>query len=169
MATLAKVVGLRPETGLGPPYKSRASAWNEKTMTGVVPSERSPNVNRDALLRKVLWATVVYNLAGAAAFAFPSSAGQLAGLPVPVAPIYSVLLAIFVLLFGGAYAWLALQPTIDRPLVGFAAFGKASVFVAAVTLWATGQGPGWFIPGATGDLIFAAIFVWWLRAGAMPR
>jgi hypothetical protein len=138
-------------------------------MTGVAPANSSRNVNRDAFLRKVLWATVVYNIAGAAAFAFPSSVGQLAGLPVPVAPIYSVLLAIFVLLFGGAYAWLALQPTIDRPLVGFAAVGKASVFVAAIVLWAGGQGPGWFIPGATGDLIFAAIFAWWLRTGSMPR
>ena len=138
-------------------------------MTSVSPARSSRNVNRDAFLRKVLWATVVYNIAGAAAFAFPSSVGQLAGLPVPVAPIYSVLLAIFVLLFGGAYAWLALQPTIDRPLVGFAAVGKASVFVAAIVLWAGGQGPGWFIPGATGDLIFAAIFAWWLRTGSMPR
>ena len=138
-------------------------------MTSVSPARSSRNVNRDAFLRKVLWATVVYNIAGAVAFAFPSSVGQLAGLPVPVAPIYSVLLAIFVLLFGGAYAWLALQPTIDRPLVGFAAVGKASVFVAAIVLWAAGQGPGWFIPGATGDLIFAAIFAWWLRTGSMPR
>ncbi len=138
-------------------------------MTSVASANSSRNVNRDAFLRKVLWATVVYNIAGAAAFAFPSSVGQLAGLPVPVAPIYSVLLAIFVLLFGGAYAWLALQPTIDRPLVGFAAVGKASVFVAAIVLWAGGQGPGWFIPGATGDLIFAAIFAWWLRTRSMPR
>jgi hypothetical protein len=138
-------------------------------MTSVSPAKNSPNANRDAFLRKVLWATVVYNIAGAAAFAFPSSVGQLAGLPVPVAPIYSVLLAIFVLLFGGAYAWLALQPTLDRPLVGFAAVGKASVFAAAIALWAAGQGPGWFIPGATGDLIFAAIFVWWLRAGSTAQ
>jgi Na+/melibiose symporter-like transporter len=138
-------------------------------MTSVSPANSSPNANRDAFLRKVLWATVVYNIAGAAAFAFPSSVGQLAGLPVPVAPIYSVLLAIFVLLFGGAYVWLALQPTIDRPLVGFAAVGKASVFAAAIALWATGEASVWFIPGATGDLIFAAIFVWWLRAGSASR
>jgi hypothetical protein len=126
-------------------------------------------VNRDALIRKVLWATVFYNLAGALAFAFPTSVGQLAGLPTPVAPIYNVLLALFVLLFGAAYLWLALQPTIDRPLVGFAALGKASVFVAAVVLWAVDQGPGWFIPGATGDLIFALLFTWWLWGGSRRR
>ena len=126
-------------------------------------------MNRDAFIRKVLWATVFYNLAGALAFAFPASIGQLAGLPLPVAPIYSVLLAIFVLLFGAAYLWLALQPTIDRPLIGFAALGKASVFVAAIVLWLLGEGPGLFIAGATGDLIFAALFSWWLHAGSAPR
>jgi hypothetical protein len=87
----------------------------------------------------------------------------LAGLPLPVAPIYSVFLALFVFLFGAAYLWLALQPTIDRPLVGFGAVGKASVFIAAVSLWLLGEGSGWIIPGATGDLIFAMLFVWWLR------
>ncbi|HET6328496.1 MAG TPA: hypothetical protein VFG04_27685, partial [Planctomycetaceae bacterium] len=102
-------------------------------------------MKRDALLRKVLWTTFFYNVAGSLAFFFPRSVGQLAGLPVPVPPIYSVLLGLFVLLFGGAYLWLALQPTIDRPLVAFAAVGKASVFVAAVALWATRNGPGWFI------------------------
>jgi hypothetical protein len=124
-------------------------------------------MNRDAVLRKVLWATVVYNLLGASAFAFPASVGQLAGLPVPVPLVYSVMLALFVLLFGAAYAWLALQPTIDRPMVGFAACGKASVFVAAVVLWATGEASALLIPGATGDLIFAALFTWWLRTTAV--
>ncbi len=122
-------------------------------------------VNRDALLRKVLWTTFFYNIAGALAFFFPASVGQLAGLPVPVPPIYNVLLGLFVVLFGAAYLWLALQPTIDRPLVAFAAVGKASVFIAAIALWSTGNGPVWFIPGATGDLIFALLFSWWLWEG----
>jgi hypothetical protein len=126
-------------------------------------------VNRDAFIRKVLWATTFYNLAGGLAFAFPSSVGRLVDLPLPVAPLYNVLLALFVFLFGAAYAWLALQPTIDRPLVGFAALGKASVFVAAVVLWLLGDGPGWFVPGAAGDLIFAALFTWWLRTGSVAR
>jgi hypothetical protein len=126
-------------------------------------------VNRDAFIRKVLWATTFYNLVAGLGFAFPSTIGRLADLPLPVAPLYSVLLALSVFLFGAAYAWLAMQPTIDRPLVGFAAVGKASVFVAAIVLWSLGDGPGWFVPGAVGDLIFAAIFAWWLRAGTMSR
>jgi hypothetical protein len=126
-------------------------------------------VNRDAFLRKVLWTTFFYNVAGSLAFFFPASLGQVAALPTPVPPIYSVLLGLFVLLFGAAYLWLALQPTIDRPLVAFAAVGKASVFVAAVALWVTGNGPGGFIPGATGDLIFAILFTWWLWGGSGKR
>jgi len=43
-------------------------------------------------------------------------------------PIYCALLALFVVLFAGAYAWLALQPNINRPLVAFAAIGKAGAF-----------------------------------------
>jgi hypothetical protein len=121
-------------------------------------------VKRDAFFRKVLWATVFYNVAAAMAFAFPASVGQLAGLPLPVAPIYRAILAFFVLLFAAAYAWLALTPSIDRPMVAMAAAGKAGVFVIAVVLWTLGEGPALFIPGATGDLIFAAIFAWWLRA-----
>ena len=120
-------------------------------------------MNRDSFIRKVLWATVFYNVLAASAFAFPASLGQLAGLPLPVAPIYTVLLTFFVLLFGAAYAWLALQPQIDRPMLAMAAAGKAGVFFVAVALWMVGQGPGLFIPGAVGDLVFAALIVWWLR------
>ncbi|HXY35387.1 MAG TPA: hypothetical protein VEI07_14240 [Planctomycetaceae bacterium] len=126
-------------------------------------------MSRDSFIRKVLWATVFYNLLGASAFAFPASLGRLAGLPIPVAPIYSILLVFFVLLFGAAYAWLAMQPEIDRPMVAMAAAGKAGVFVVAVVLWLIGQGPALFIPGATGDLIFAAIFTRWLLWGSARR
>jgi hypothetical protein len=138
----------------------RAGHW-----AGLINVADQPNdQSTDRAFRKVLIIGALYNVGGASLFAFPNSIGQLAGLPVPVAPVYSVLLSLFVLLFGAAYAWLALQPTIDRPMVGFAAIGKASVFVGAIVLWAMGQASAWLIPGATGDLIFAAIFAWWLRA-----
>src|SRR5437762_533027 len=77
-------------------------------------------------MRSALWASVVYNLGGTLLFVFPSSFGRLAGLPVPVPRVYTALLALFVALFGGAYAWLARQPRIDRPLVAMAALGKRS-------------------------------------------
>src|SRR5712691_10417223 len=87
-----------------------------------------PDMNRNRLMRRALWASVVFNLGGALLFAFPASFGQLAGLPGPVPHVYTALLALLVALFGGAYAWLACQPCIDRPLVAFAALGKAGFF-----------------------------------------
>jgi hypothetical protein len=114
-------------------------------------------------MRGALWVSVVYNVGGALLFAFPSSPlGQLAGLPTPVPSIYGVLLAFFVVLFGGAYAWLACQPTIDRPLVALAAVGKAGVFVVVVTFWLLGEAPGRGVPVAAGDLVLAGVFAWWL-------
>jgi hypothetical protein len=121
----------------------------------------------DKIFRGVLWATVVFNVGGAMLFLFPSSSlGQLAGLPAPVPAVYTALLAEFVLLFAGGYAWLALQPTIDRALVGFAAIGKTGAFLVITGFWLTGAVPARGVLAASGDLIFACIFAWWLLAPA---
>jgi hypothetical protein len=121
-------------------------------------------VDRDRFLRGALWVSVPFNLGAALLFVFPASPlGQLAGLPVPVPPIYGTLLAFFVALFGVAYAWLACQPTINRPLVAFAAIGKAGVFAILALFWLFGEAPGRGVLLATGDLILAGIFAWWLR------
>jgi hypothetical protein len=120
-------------------------------------------MNRDAFMRRALWATAVFNVGGALLFAFPESLGRVAGLPSPVPGVYAALLASFVLLFAGMYAWLARQPRIDRPMVGLAAIGKTSVFVLVGVFWMTGELPGLTVIAAAGDLGFAGIFVWWLR------
>src|SRR5579864_4127071 len=113
-------------------------------------------MNRDKFIRRVLWASVVFNLGAGLLFAFPASPlGQLAGFPTPVPAVYPALLTFFVLLFGGAYAWLALQPTIDRPMVAFAAIGKAGVFALMLVFCLLGEAPARSLLGATGDLIFA--------------
>ena len=121
------------------------------------------------LMRCALWASVVYNLGGALLFALPDSLGRLAGFPAPVPRVYTALLAFFVALFGGAYAWLARQPRIDRPLVALAAFGKAGVFAIVLASWLVGEVPGLGVLAASGDLVFAAVFGWWLLRGAGPR
>src|SRR5262249_19073258 len=41
-------------------------------------------MTRDELMRRVLWASVFFNLLGAVLFLFPASIGRLAGLPAPV-------------------------------------------------------------------------------------
>ncbi len=120
-------------------------------------------MNKDKIIRYALWISVAFNLFGALLFAFPASPlGQFAGLPVPVPAIYNMLLAFFVVLFAGAYFWLARQPTIDRPLVALSAIGKAGSFVVMLILCLLGEIPGRSVLFASGDLIFACIFAWWL-------
>ncbi len=122
-----------------------------------------PMGKSDKFIRGVLWASAVFNLAGAMLFAFPESAlSQLAGLPVPVPTFYAALLAEFILLFGGSYAWLALQSAINRPLLAFGAIGKTAAFLLVAVLWLTGQVPARGVLAMTGDLIFACLFFGWL-------
>ena len=95
------------------------------------------------VLRATLWTSVALNWGGAALLALPASlVGQLVGLPGSVPRLYSTLCALFVALFGGAYAWLARQPHIDRPLIAFAAITKAAVFSVFFILWLAGDLPG---------------------------
>ena len=123
-------------------------------------------MNRDRVVRRALWISVVYNSGGALLFAFPSSSlGRLAGLPSPVPPIYSTLVALFVALFAGLYGWLAMQPEIDRPMVALGAIGKAGAFSSMVALWGFGELRALVVLAGTGDLILAAIFTWWLLSG----
>jgi hypothetical protein len=82
------------------------------------------------------------------------------GLPDRVAPLYCALLAFFVALFAGAYAWLAVQQDIDRPLVAFSAIGKGYAFLLILAFWFLGQTPGRGVLAATGDLVFAGVFAW---------
>jgi|HubBroStandDraft_6_1064221.scaffolds.fasta_scaffold61631_2 hypothetical protein len=117
----------------------------------------------DKFIRYVLWFSAVFNLGGALMFAFPSSpAGKFAGLPTPVPVIYRILVALFVLLFGGAYAWLARQSNIDRPLLALGAIGKAGAFLVVFILWLLGEATGHGLLAVTGDLILAGSFTWWL-------
>jgi hypothetical protein len=113
--------------------------------------------------------SVPFNAGAALVFAFPASAlGRLAGLPGAVPRVYCALLAFFVLLFGGAYAWLARAPGIDRPLVAFATIGKVGVFAIICVLWALGDAPGRGVLIACGDFALAGTFLWWLRATRAP-
>ena len=125
------------------------------------------SARRDDLMRYALWASALFNLGGALLFAFPDSLGRLAGFPGDVPRVYSAIVVLFVLLFGGAYAWLAQQPRIDRPLVAVAAIGKASIFVAMAGFWLLGDLPPRAILAVCGDLMFAIVFAWWLLGSAV--
>ena len=128
-------------------------------------------MNREAVLRRVLWAAAFVNVAGACLFAFPASpAGQLAGLPADVPLTYRALVALFVLLFGGAYAWLAVHRPLIRPFVAFGAMGKAGAFVLIAALYLAGEASWRSVTIMSGDLALAAIFLWGLsRHGLQPQ
>lgn len=114
-------------------------------------------------IRPVLWCAAGFNLGGAFLFACPGTAlGQLAGLPAEVPLTYRVMVTLFVLLFGGSYAWLAMQAAINRPLLAFGAIGKSLAFVAFLLLWIGSELPSVSIAVISGDLLLAAAFAHWL-------
>jgi len=120
-------------------------------------------MKREAVLRRALWFAAVFNVGGAYLFAFPASPiGSLMGLPSTVPAVYRAFTALFILLFGGAYVWLANHQSIIRPFVAFAAIGKASAFVLALALSFFGEVSPNGIALISGDLILAALFMWCL-------
>ena len=119
---------------------------------------------RDTVLRRTFGVSVFYNLGGAFLLAWPSSPiGQMLGLPQSLPLLYCGVTALFIVLFAGAYAWLAVQSVIDRPLVVISMLGKASFFVLILGLWLLSEISGRMVLVASGDVVFAGIFAWWLQ------
>lgn len=117
------------------------------------------------LLKAALLASAVFNMGGVVLFSLPGSLpGQLSGLPVAVPAIYQYLTALFMFLFGAAYAWLAFRPRVDLPLVIFGTIGKLAAFSLMVVLWLTAQVETCTLLLVSGDLVFALLFVLGLRA-----
>ena len=117
----------------------------------------------ETVVQRSLWLACPFNLIAAFVFAFPSSGiGQRLGLPQSVSPLYLSLVSLFVGLFGLAYGWLARQPRIDRPLLGFGSIGKFGAFLIALALWFQGAVADVVVVVALGDLAFAALWFSWL-------
>ena len=121
----------------------------------------------DDFIRRALWATAFMNLGAGLIFAFPGSMlGQVAGLPADTPALYRGTVALFVILFGGTYAWLARQLHINRPMVGLGAIGKAAFFTLTAGLWLFDAVPARLVLVAAGDIVFAGLFFRWLLAPA---
>lgn len=119
----------------------------------------------DRIVRITLWISVPFNITVAVMLLFPASPpSALLGLPPDVPMLYAALSALFVFMFGLAYAWMATRPVIPRELLGFSGICKSSVFVMALILWALGHDDGRTALTAVGDLLLAAVWIRWLLA-----
>jgi hypothetical protein len=122
-------------------------------------------MTRDRVMRAALWATVALNTLGVFVFA-PAAFGRPTDLlPLAAPPYYAAQVAYTIALFGAVYAWLAMQPRINRPLVIVGALGKLGFFVLAVAYWMAGDLAAAVVPQAMPDLVLAIVFLWW----AWPR
>ena len=119
----------------------------------------------DRTLRISLWLAFVFNFVAAVTLARPASwLGQQLDLPAGVSPIYSLVAAYFVALFGVTYAWLARQSVIDRPLLGLSSVGKFGAFAITIGLWLADEVSLLVVIVTIGDLAFAALWFVWLRS-----
>ena len=124
------------------------------------------SMNLTTLVRTTLWITVPANLTAAIMLAFPTTQlGQLIELPQQSYSLYTLLAGSLVGLFGLAYAWLAKQKTINRPMLLVGACGKTAAVLISVVLFAMGQLSGVATTVISGDLIFATIWFIWLYRG----
>jgi hypothetical protein len=116
------------------------------------------------VLRGALWTAVVLNAIGVVIFAPPALGFAADSLPIRAPRFYAAQVCVTIALFGGVFAWLAVQPQINRALVVVGALGKLGFFALAVAYWAAGDLPGSAVPQATPDLLLALVFLWWARS-----
>jgi hypothetical protein len=120
-------------------------------------------MTHDRIIRSALWTTVALNTLGVVVFVPPALGYHSAFLPVEVPRFFAAQIGATIALFGGVYAWLAIQPRIDRPLVVVGALGKLAFFAITAAYAIVGDVPAGMALNATPDLVFAAIFLWWAR------
>ena len=108
----------------------------------------------------LFFVAALFNFAVAAAFALPDSpVWHWLGLIRPMQSIIPDLFAMFVALFGVGYFMIGLNPRTNRPLILFGIMGKLSVVAIVAFHYATGR-IGIAVPAlASGDLIFALLFL----------
>lgn len=74
-----------------------------------------------------------------------------------------------VLLFGIGYGIVALDPSRNHSLIWLGILGKLGVVAVLGQRWLTGAATAWVLPAAAGDLVFAALFAWFLWRSHQAR
>lgn len=119
-------------------------------------------------LRGALLTTAVLNVAVGMGFA-SGRLLPLVGIPEASHPFYPLTLGLFVALFGVGYLWAALADPPERLFIGLGGVGKLGFVVLVGCLWIAGSVPLLALIGASGDLVFAALFLGWFVASREPR
>jgi hypothetical protein len=119
-------------------------------------------------MRVALGATAVANLAVAGSvFLLPGDGvRQMVGLPPVGHPFDAATAGMFVGLFGVAYGWVAVTARDERLFLALAAIGKTAFVGLVLGLWIAGRLPDRAPLLASGDLVFAGLFLHWLRTTA---
>jgi hypothetical protein len=114
-------------------------------------------------MRIALFATAAMNIIGA--LAFIPAAGVLrapGGLPDADHPLYISTVGIFVFALGLGYLGMAIRGSADPLFIAIGALGKLAFFALLVGLWTSGSLPIQAPMAGGGDLLFGALFVFWL-------
>jgi len=120
-------------------------------------------VNLDTAVRYSLWLSAPLNVIVGFGFADPSGwVGSLIGLPTQTHPFFAWFGGAMVAIFGFVYAWLALQPTILKPMLFVGASGKLAAVAICVALYAQGQLSGVTTLIISGDLFFVVLWAGYL-------
>ena len=120
-------------------------------------------------LRRAFLATAVMNVFGATLFLpWAAPIRDLVGVPPAEHALYLVTIAMFVFVFGVAYAWAGWTGHADELFVAVCAGGKLSFVGILVGFWLAGSIPVTAPLAAAGDLVFGLMFLTWLLSGA-PR
>lgn len=117
----------------------------------------------DSRMRAILAATAVMNLIGSATFT-PLGDGLRSGLGMPPShPLYLLTIGTFIFWFGVGYASMARSGRAERTFLVVAAGGKASFGLTLAAFAAAGSVPWLVAASGVPDLVFAWLFVDWLR------
>ncbi len=130
-------------------------------MSGVPISPRSR-----AQIRWLFGAAAVFNASVGLGLLFlrPQVSGVLRLDPISGTNLVLLYLtAGFILLFGCAFVMVAVDPVRYRPFIPLSILGKLAAFASVFGAWLAGQAPASLPALASGDLVFAILFLLVLR------
>ncbi len=118
----------------------------------------------DRIVRAALWVSVPINALGVLVFT-PLAFGYASPLlPVAAPRFFAAQIDFVIALFLVVYAWLAVQPRLNRGLVVVGGAGKIGFFALTAVYAVVGDLPMSMAVNATPDLVLGGVFLWWAHA-----